>query len=95
MIPARFNGNSIDVMLDTGAQPSVVAKRTLKGMNLSYSIRQDQLYGVGKSPIPICGTLELEIDVGDGQKINHFLNTDIKTAILERNLFSKLRWSLF
>ena len=78
-------------MLDTGAQSSVVDRITLERMNLAYSVRQDQVYGVGKSPVPICGTLELEVDVGDRQRIFHrleVLNTNIRTAILGRNFLA-------
>ena len=78
-------------MLDTGAQSSVVDRITLERMNLAYSVRQDQVYGVGKSPVPICGTLELEVDVGDWQRIFHrleVLNTNVRTAILGRNFLA-------
>ena len=91
VIQVRFNGNPIHVMLDTGAQPSVIDKATLETMNIPYYTKQDKVYGVGKSPIQVCGTLEVEIDAGEGQIIRHrieVLDTSSRTAILGRDFLA-------
>ena len=91
VIQVRFNGNPIHVMLDTGAQPSVIDKATLETMNIPYYTKQDKVYGVGKSPIQVCRTLEVEIDVGEGQIIRHrieVLDTSSRTAILGRDFLA-------
>ena len=88
IIPVLFDGSPIDVMLDTGAQPSVVDKGTIKHMNFPYQSKDGRIYGIGESHIPICGALEVEIDVGNEQKVRHqleVLDTAVRTAILGRN----------
>ena len=94
VVSVRFDSKPINVMLDTGAQPSVVDRLTAERMNLPYVVREHKVYGIGKSPIRICGTLEVGIDIGSGKEIRHkleVLDTSVRTAILGRSFLANFK----
>ena len=88
----------IDVMIDTGANPSVVDKRTIQAMHIPYETKEDRVYGLGRTPLVVCGVARVYIDIGDSHLVDHeieVLDTDAKTAILGRRFLSLYKDTTF
>ena len=71
MVPVKWNGKPINVMMDTGADHSVVDRGTVQKMNVPYSTKYSQVYRLGRTALAICGTPCVAIDVGDGRPLEH------------------------
>ena len=63
VVPVKWNGKHINVMMDKGADPSVVDRGTVQKMNIPYSTMYSQVYGLGTA-LAVCGTACVAIDVG-------------------------------
>ena len=80
-------GYFIDVMMDTGADPSVVDRGTVQKMNIPYSTKYSQVYGLGRTALAVCSTACVAIYVGDGRPLEHeieVLDTNNRVVILGR-----------
>ena len=87
VVPVKWNGKPINVMMDTGADPSVVDRGTVQKMNIPYSTKYSQVYGLGRTALAVCGTACVAIDVGDGRPLEHeieVLDTNNRVVILGR-----------
>ena len=67
VVPVKWNSKPINVMMDTGADPSVMDRGTVQKMNIPYSTKYSQVYGLGRTALAVCGTACVAIDVGDGR----------------------------
>ena len=58
-------------LLDTGAKPSVIDTGTLQELGLGHreQKRESQVFGLGRSTVTVSGQVEVEIDLGDRQKL--------------------------
>ena len=91
VVRVHFGSKPIEVMLDTGAQPSVIDKGTVEKLKLASQLKDSRVYGVGRSPIQVCGTMQVDIDIGGNRVISHqvdILDTGTKTVILGRNFLA-------
>ena len=91
VVRVHFGSKPIEVMLDTGPQPSVIDKGTVEKLKLVYQLKDSRVYGVGRSPIQVCGTMQVDIDIGSNRVISHqvdILDTGTKTVILGRNFLA-------
>ena len=61
--------NNKDVMIDTGADPFVVDKGTLQAMRIPYEAWEDRVYGLGRSPLVVCGNAWISIYIGNSQRM--------------------------
>ena len=101
VVRVHFGSKPIEVMLDTGAQPSVIDKGTVEKLKLAYQLKDSRVYGVGRSPIQVCGTMQVDIDIGGNRVISHqvdILDTGTKIVILGRNFlanFSEVCFDVF
>ena len=98
VVPMKWNDQPIDVMIDTGADPSVVDKRTIQPMQIPYETKEDRVYGLGRTPLVVCGVARVSIDIGDSHLVDHeieVLDTDAKTAILGRRFLSLYKDTTF
>ena len=55
VVPMKWNDQPIDVMIDTGADPSVVDKRIIQAMQIPYETKEDRVYWLGRTPLVVCG----------------------------------------
>ena len=69
VVPVKWNGKPINVMMDTGADLSVVDRGTVQKMNIPYSTKYSQVYGLGRIALAVCGTACVAMDVGDGRPL--------------------------
>ena len=85
MIPVKWDNKEIDVLIDTGADPSVLDRDTVERMEISYTAKEDRVYGLGRASLAVCGTSRVSIDLGHGQPVDHLvevLDTNARSAIL-------------
>ena len=57
-------------MLDSGAQPSVLDLNFVKEHNISFMRESSFVRGLAANPVQVCGTAEIQVDIGEGQIIN-------------------------
>ena len=89
---------TIKMERNTGADPSVVDKGTMQAMRIPYEVREDRVYGLGRSPLVVCGTARISIDIGNAQRVDHevdVLDTTTKTAILGRRFLALFKDTTF
>ena len=94
----RWNEKPIDVMIDTGADPSVMDKGTMQAKRIPYEVREDRVYGLSRSPQVVCGTARISIDIGNGQLVDHevdVLDTTTRTTILGRRFLALFKDTTF
>ena len=72
-LTAKLNRKPFTMLLDSGAGPSVVDLETVRILGLESKIyrRPTKLFGVGKKPIHTVGNINLLVDVGDNQILEH------------------------
>ena len=71
---------------------SIVDARTLKSFGLEYRPRRSKVHGVCATPIETLGEVELRVDVGKGEILNHkftVLRSPEPTVILGRDFLTK------
>ena len=98
VVPVKWNGKPINVMMDTGADPSVVDRCTVQKMNIPYSTKYSQVYGLGRTALAVCGTACVAIDVGDGRPLEHeieVLDTNNRVVILGRRFLARFKNTTF
>ena len=98
VVPVKWNGKPINVMMDTGADPSVVDRGTVQKMNIPYSTKYSQVYGLGRTALAVCGTACVAIDVGDGRPLEHeieVLDTNNRVVILGRRFLARFKNTTF
>ena len=94
VVPVKWNGKPINVMMDTGADPSVVDRGTVQKMNIPYSTKYSQVYGLGRTALAVCGTACVAMDVGDGRPLEHeieILDTNNRVVILGRRFLARFK----
>ena len=85
-------------MLDSGAQPSIVDKRTLTSMGVEYTSYPGHIHGVGATPVATLGKVQLVICIGQGNSFKHtflVIDTDDSTVILGRDFLSRFKSTEF
>ena len=85
-------------MMDTGADPSVVDRGIVQKMNIPYSTKYSQVYGLGQTALAVCGTACVAIDVGDGRPLEHeieVLHTNNRVVILGRRFLARFKNTTF
>ena len=100
VIPVRINGKSITAILDSGAGPSVIDHGTICEWGLEPLVhnRASQVYGLSRKPIGVVGSVNLTVDLGDGQVVSHtfqVLRDTATTRILGRDLLKKFQSTEF
>lgn len=95
LIAIKLNGKQTDGLLDSGAGPSVIDIGTVRelGIEQSMRIKEGQVYGISREPVYVVGELELTVDLGDKQVLEHkfeVLKVTGTTCILGRDLLKKL-----
>ena len=94
VVSVKWNGIPINVMMETGADPSVVDRCTVQKMNILYSTKYSQVYGLGRTALAVCGTACVAIDVGDGRPLEHeieVLDTNNRVVILGRRFLASFK----
>ena len=92
VIRVCLNGYTTQALLDSGAQPSIVDVRSLNNMGLAYRCRRGKVHGVCSTPIETMGDVELRVDVGGGEVVNHkftVLSSPEPTIILGRDFLRR------
>ena len=77
--------------MDKGADPSVVDRGTVQNMNIPYSTKYSQVYGLGRTALAVWGTACVAIDVWDGRPLEHeieVLDTNNRMVILGRRFLA-------
>ena len=87
-------GNPGVALLDTGAKPSVIDAITLREFGLAHRERKkrSQVFGLGRSAVAVSGQVEVEIDIGNDQRVLQCLQViDVEepTFILGREFLAK------
>ena len=95
LIAMKLNGKQTNGLLDSGAGPSVIDIGTVRelGLEQSMRIKEGQVYGISREPVYVVGELELTVDLGDKQVLEHkfeVLKVTGTTCILGRDLLKKL-----
>ena len=93
-LTAKLNRKPFTMLLDSGAGPSVVDLETVRILGLESKIyrRPTKLFGVGKKPIHTVGNINLLVDVGDNQILEHtfgVLEDDCPIHILGRDFLRR------
>ena len=95
LIAIKLIGKQTNGLLDSGAGPSVIDIGTVRelGLEQSMRIKEGQVYGISREPVYVVGELELTVDLGDKQVLEHkfeVLKVTGTTCILGRDLLKKL-----
>ena len=83
----QFDGAHVAALLDSGASMSVIDERSVLGAKLGNKVKYtndlDSVSGVGGKAM-VLGNLSVDVDVGDGQKVNHSLKVlgGVETVII-------------
>ena len=90
----KLNGRSISALVDSGAGPSVIDIETVHNLGLEPELvnKPGRIFGLSKDPVKVVGTLELTLDLGNGQILDHafeVLSGAQSTCILGRDLLAK------
>ena len=72
VISVTLEGNKISAMLDSGAQPSVIDRKTMYKFNIPFKQVASQVHGLCSSPVKVCGEANMSVDVGSGEAIEQF-----------------------
>ena len=69
----EVNGKSITAILDSGAGPSVIDYNTIYDLGLEPLVKNQasQVYGLSRKPVGVVGSINLTLDLGDGQVVHH------------------------
>ena len=94
MLDVMVEGNPGVALLDTGAKPSVIDAITLREFGLAHRERKNgsQVFGLGRSAVAVSGQVEVEIDIGNDQRVLQCLQViDVEepTFILGREFLAK------
>ncbi|KAI6648335.1 hypothetical protein LOD99_12144 [Oopsacas minuta] len=87
------NGVKLHEMLDTGAKPSVLDRRTLQkiGRSASELTERGHVFGLCSVPIVVLGCVNVTVDIGDQQVVTSrfkVIDTDERIFILGRDFMS-------
>ena len=93
-LPIKINGESVSALIDSGAGPSVIDFQSICDLGLKTQVicKTDKIFGLAREPVGVVGTLDLTLDLGNGQIIEHpfeVLENIHTTCILGRDLLSK------
>ena len=91
ILPVKLANAAIEMILDSGAGPSVIDLGTVRYLGLEREIilRAGTVYGVGQNPVHLIGNIALDVDLGDNQIARHsfgVLADTNTTRILGRDL---------
>ena len=94
LLPVKLANSPLEMILDSGAGPSVIDIGTIRELGLERQIhrRSGKVYGVGQRPVHLLGNITLEVDVGDEQVVRHtfgLLQDLNQTRILGRDWLRK------
>ena len=98
MIPVKLNGVKTVVMLDSGAQPSVIDTASLDKVGSEYTIHPSRVHGVCATPIKTKGFVDLEVTVGIGGPLKQrfvVLESVEQTVILGRDFLKQFQSNEF
>ena len=89
----KLANSSIEIVLDSGAGPSVIDLGTVRYLGLERPLnrRTGTVYGVGQNPVQLIRNIALDVE-GEDQLVRHsfgVLADTNKTRILGRDLLSK------
>ena len=71
MVSIKLNNFENVVMLDSGAQPSVIDTETLGKLQIRYQIHPSEVHGVCDTPIPMRGFVDLHVTLGNECPLKH------------------------
>ena len=98
MVSLDLNGTQTAIMLDSGAQPSIIDTYSLGELHMDYQARPGKVHGVCATPINTKGFVELEVDIGSGYPMKHrfvVLDSRERTVILGRDFLRRFRSTEF
>ena len=95
LISVRLNGMRTEALLDCGAGPSVIDIEVVQELGLDQLMKDKigEVYGLSREPVSVIGKLELILDLGDDQVLEHefdVLKNTGCTCILGRDLLKRL-----
>ena len=95
LIAIKLNGVQTNGLVDSGAGPSVIDIGTVCALGLErvMKINFGFLYGISREPVHVVGNLDLTVDLGDKQVLEHTFEVLKDTGticILGRDLLKKL-----
>ena len=73
ILPVKLANIPLEMILDSGAGPSVIDLSTVQELCLEQRIhrRAGTVYGVGENPVHLLGNITFEVDLGDDQLVQH------------------------
>ena len=98
MVSLRLNGRESIVMLNSGAQPSVIDTMSLEELRVPFQVCPSQVHGVGDTAVPTRGFVDLRVDCGNGIALDHkfvVLDSVEHTIILGRDFLKRFRSTEF
>ena len=92
--------NSIDtlVLLDSGAQPSVLDYNFVLTQKIPFIIETSFVHGLASQPVDVCGTTDIQVDTGDGRIMTHrfcIIVSQEPTIILRRDFLERFEITTF
>ena len=96
----RIKLNNLEnvVMLDSGAQPSIIDYETLSKLHIGYRVCPSRAHGVCATPIPTRGFVDLQVTIGNEcPRMHRFVVLDSaeQTIILGRDFLKRFKSTEF
>ena len=92
-IRIKVAGQELLAMLDTGATPSVIDRRTIDHLGLTEHVvlSQSRVFGLCKRPVEVQGVIQIHVTVGEQHIQTEFqvLDCDESILLLGRKFMSK------
>ena len=87
-LKVKISGKEVSAVLDTGAKPSVIDRKTLAQLGLSGHIQpvRSRVFGLGQKPVPVPGRVEADVNIGQAAATTYFYvsDSDEPTLLLGR-----------
>ena len=94
IVSLQLNEIQTTVMLDSGAQPSIIDTESLEKLGVDCRGRPGRVHGVCATPIKTRGVVDLEVDFGARDPVEHkfiVLDSREQTVILGRDFLKRFR----
>ena len=84
----------MSALIDSGAGQSVIDMETVRqlGLETQLASKKAEIFGLAQEPVQVVGTLNLTVDLGNGQLLNHafeVLDGALNPCILGCDLLAK------
>ena len=98
MVSLQLNEIQTTVMVDSGAQPSIIDTESLEKLGVDCRGRPGRVHGVCATPIKTRGVVDLEVDFGTRHPVKHkfnVLDSREQTVILGRDFLKRFKSTEF